>query len=220
MTLLHMPHRHQLTGRATRAGLADGLSQGAGRLRGGVRRHREAGEPTARSPYHAVMRRGLHFLMVFVLILRGLAGTAMAAGVLPPLLPSGPQHAQPHSQHGPHAGKTVAAPHAVHAAHAADVPAVVAANTGVLDGSHPGHVHTSHPANAVSVPQCGECLDIPAAHEHHSVACSACEICHSAMLDVAALAMPMLSLMDSAQPITRVQFDSAPAALAVKPPIA
>ena len=32
------------------------------------------------------MRRGLFFILMVVLVLRGLTGTAMAAGVLPPLV--------------------------------------------------------------------------------------------------------------------------------------
>ena len=43
------------------------------------------------------MRRGLYFVLMVVLVLRGLTGTAMAAGVLPPLLPASAPHAQEHS---------------------------------------------------------------------------------------------------------------------------
>lgn len=48
-------------------------------------------------PYHWDMRRGLYFVLMVVLVLRGLTGTAMAAGVLPPLLPASAPHAQEHS---------------------------------------------------------------------------------------------------------------------------
>ena len=36
------------------------------------------------------MRRGFFFLLMVVLVLRGLTGTAMAAGIVAPLLPAGP----------------------------------------------------------------------------------------------------------------------------------
>ena len=48
-------------------------------------------------PYHWDMRRGLYFVLMVVLVLRGLTGTAMAAGVLPPLLPASAPHVQEHS---------------------------------------------------------------------------------------------------------------------------
>lgn len=158
------------------------------------------------------MRHGLHFLLVVVLILRGLAGTAMAAGVLPPLLPTGAEHhAQEHSQGSVEHG----------------APATQGDNKTAASAWKPGSNepplphHPDHHAGVVhAAPECDECTAHDHAHDHHSPVCSACEICHSAMLDVAAPVMPMPSLMGSTQPVASVRFASAPAALAVKPPIA
>ena len=156
------------------------------------------------------MRRGLHFLLVVVLILRGLAGTAMAAGVLPPLMATAPQHAQEHAREH--------VQHDVHVMHGDSESAASARDSKSVEPAHP---HPGHHASVdPTAAECGECSADAHAHDHHSTVCSACEICHSAMLDVAAPVMPMPSLMGPAQPIASVQFDSAPAALAVKPPIA
>lgn len=125
------------------------------------------------------MRRGLYILMMVVLVLRGLTGTAMAAGVLPPLTP-------------------VEAPHAQHQA------------------QEPSHHHDEATTTAACDGSTAGCE----AHEHHTAACSACEICHSAMLDAPAAPTPGRLSPGLQQPLTTAQFDSAPVALAIKPPIA
>lgn len=57
-----------------------------------------------------------------------------------------------------------------------------------------------------------------AAHEH-SPACSACDICHSALLAPMALAAPLVPTSSAARPTATAAFASAQAALAIKPPI-
>lgn len=127
------------------------------------------------------MRRGLYVLMMVVLVLRGLTGTAMAAGVLPPLAPLDAQHAQ-----------------------------------------HQAQEQTHHHDEATTSAACDTSTAGCAAHEHghHTAACSACEICHSAMLDAPATPTPGRLSPGPQRPLTTAQFDSAPLALAIKPPIA
>jgi hypothetical protein len=142
------------------------------------------------------MRRGLYFVLMVVLVLRGLTGTAMAAGVLPPLLASGmaPQHqAQPHHQHH------------------SDEP-VVAAEAGAVHAI-PHDLQTMQAPCEVESSACDS-------HAHHSVTCSACEICHSAMLDTPDQSTLTPSQHGTSLPLAATQFDSASAALAIKPPIA
>lgn len=176
-----------------------------------IRQSGNAEEGTnAPQPYHLHMRRGLHFLLVVILVLRGLAGTAMAAGVLPPLMPTGPQHAQEHVRE-----------HVQHDVHVMRGDSETAASARDSKSTVPSHPHSGHHASVDPTgAECGECTADAHAHDHHSTVCSACEICHSAMLDVAAPAIPTPPLKGSTQPIASVQFASAPAALAVKPPIA
>ena len=162
------------------------------------------------------MRRSLHLLLMFVLILRGLAGTAMAAGVLPPLLPAGSQHAQAHGFHTSQVDVPEPIAH-VHAPDTVDLAADANDAKGLKEG------HAGHGARTAATSQCnGECLDSPAGpgHGHQSTACSACEICHSAMLDVVLPALPVIASVGSGSPLARVPFVSAPTALAIKPPIA
>jgi hypothetical protein len=159
------------------------------------------------------MRRSLYLILMFVLILRGLAGTAMAAGVLPPLLPMGVQHAQVKGPHAPQASAAEAALQA-HNLHAASTTA---------DGDGPDESHAGHAAGATAASPCGGgCPEGAAEHEHEHpfAACSACEICHSAMLDMAPPALPPIPAAGSHSPLAPVPFASAPTALAVKPPIA
>ena len=142
------------------------------------------------------MRRGLFFVLMVVLVLRGLTGTAMAAGILQPLAAqmatpvAAPSAAHEHAKHD-------AQDHGDHATHAAHAQADSLTTA------------TSHCADG------GDC----GAHEHGST-CSACEICHSAMLDAPMAGTPALPLSGALQPAPIARFDSAPAALAIKPPIA
>jgi hypothetical protein len=147
-------------------------------------------------PYHSPMRRGLYFVLMVVVVLRGLTGTAMAAGVLPPLLTSGmaPQQ-QSLPQHQHHHDEKVAA-----------------AEAGADHASH-------HDLQAIDALCEGESPDCDS-HAHHSATCSACEICHSAMLDTPDQSRLTPSQPGNTLPPTADRFDSAPAALAIKPPIA
>jgi len=130
------------------------------------------------------MRRSLYFVLMVVLVLRGLTGTAMAAGILPA---AGAAHHQ-----------AVAAEHG---------------------GSHHAlpkddYAHASSACDDSSATGC-------AAHEHHASTCTACEICHSAMLDAPpAPAQAPIVATGSERPATSARFESALAAPAIKPPIA
>lgn len=158
-------------------------------------------------PYHSPMRRGLYFVLMMVLVLRGLAGTAMAAGVLPQLSAYGPaeqhwgpqgQHAQPnHHDNGAHTE-----------ADAANLMGTAAAE------------HASHHGLQAATGACDDPATGCAGHDHHSGACSACEICHSAMLDAPTQTALAPSTPSSLLALFAAPFDSAPAALAIKPPIA
>ena len=55
---------------------------------------------------------------------------------------------------------------------------------------------------------------------HHAATCSACEICHSAMLDVPSVDVPGHRPAGSLRMVAAAPFDSAPPARAIKPPIA
>ena len=143
------------------------------------------------------MRRGLYFMLMVVLVLRGLTGTAMAAGVLAPLSPmAGAQH-----QHAP----------------LPDDPQAHSSMHGVYDASE--HAHSAAVSAAVAA-SCDSASTSCAEHDHHASTCSACGICHSAMLDSAALLAPAQHASGTRLPISCAQFDSAPAALVIKPPIA
>ena len=137
------------------------------------------------------MRRGFFFLLMVVLVLRGLTGTAMAAGIVAPLLPAGPtQHTgahQPmaegmghdHSRVLDHSATVVQAedlaPADAHAHH--DGPA-----------AEPAIDHTASPSAACQDHGAG--CPTHSDHDHHSASCSACEICHSAMLGLPASLTP------------------------------
>lgn len=161
------------------------------------------------------MRRGLYCVLMVLMVLRGFAGTAMAAGVLPPLQPTGVAHVQDH----PHRqAPTEAYAHThEHGIHQATKP---------LEAQSPGGDHTigqpddDPTAHSLTASSCDGSPAGCAAHEHHSAACSACEICHSAMLDAPTALTPAPLPTGPQLPLTSAQFDSALAALAIKPPIA
>ena len=194
------------------------------------------GEPTLCAPYHSRMRRGLSLLLMVVLVLRGLTGTAMAAGVLPPLQPPAAPHshiqadtarAAPHTPAEAHQAPTAA--HGAHGAHSAHgthhgspPPPESTATEPEADHDHHDHDHDhalAAPAAADAVACDGSSTGC-AAHDHHASACSACEICHSAMLDVPAALTPVHQPPGPLRALGAAPFDSAPAALAIKPPIA
>ena len=132
------------------------------------------------------MRRGLFFILMVVLVLRGLTGTAMAAGVLPPL------------------ALTHAATAHQHAADAAQ---------------HATHDDASHHSTAADLGN--HCADASAeCHPHEHATCSACEICHSAMLAAPAVSTHAARLPSAHLRHTPAPLHNAPAALLIKPPIA
>mgnify|MGYP003391808775 FL=1 len=130
------------------------------------------------------MRRGLFFVLMVVLVLRGLTGTAMAAGVLPPLALTQATH-----QHD-----DAAAQHAIH-------DDASRHSTASDLGSH------CQEASA-------EC------HPHEHATCSACEICHSAMLAAPGVSTTAARLPSAHLRHTPAPLHNAPAALLIKPPIA
>lgn len=172
------------------------------------------------------MRRGLSLLLMVVLVLRGLTGTAMAAGVLPPLQPAAAAHS-----HIP-ADAAHAAPHTPAEAH--QVPSSAPGGPGgpqppestaaEPEADHDHHDHDHDHASAapagVDMAACDGGSTGCAAHDHHASACSACEICHSAMLDVPTALTPAHQPPGPLRALSAAPFDSAPAALAIKPPIA
>lgn len=132
------------------------------------------------------MRRGLFFILMVVLVLRGLTGTAMAAGVLPPL------------------ALTQAATAHQHAADAAQ---------------HATHDDPSHHSTAADLGN--HCADASAdCHPHEHATCSACEICHSAMLAAPGVSPNVPRLPGAHLRHTPAPLHNAPAALLIKPPIA
>ena len=139
------------------------------------------------------MRRSLYFVLMVVLVLRGLTGTAMAAGILPTLPATGAAHHQALAAEEHGGGH--------HGAHA-DM---------ALPEDGPAHAAG---CDAASTTGC-------AAHEHHASTCSACEICHSAMLDAppAPAQAPVLAT-GAGLPAASARFESALPAPAIKPPIA
>ena len=152
------------------------------------------------------MRRGLSLLLMVVLVLRGLASTAMAAGVLPPAT----AHAGLHS----HAAASATALHANPAAHQQALGA-----DPVVEGAHQqGHGGGGGATAGMSASGGSDagCADAG----HHATGCSACEICHSAMLDVPAVQVPKCQAPSGLRMPFASRFDSAPPARAIKPPIA
>ena len=132
------------------------------------------------------MRRGLFFVLMVVLVLRGLTGTAMAAGVLPPLALTQAAAAHLHDD--------AAAQHAIH-------DDASRHSTASDLGSH------CQEASA-------EC------HPHEHATCSACEICHSAMLAAPGVSTTAARLPGAHLRHTPAPLHNAPAALLIKPPIA
>ncbi|CAN7421769.1 hypothetical protein LJR118_002731 [Acidovorax sp. LjRoot118] len=150
------------------------------------------------------MRRGpLFYLLMVVLVFRGLVGTAMAAGMLP--MQHGPAAIAPaavadhHGQHG-HASAT-------DAAHTAD------------HGSTHGGGHGGTDAGALACDGSAPTSTGCATHSQHAN-CTACEICHTALMEPPAMPAAPLPLAAGAAPAAATPFDSATAALAIKPPIA
>lgn len=144
------------------------------------------------------MRRILSLALVVMLVLRGLMGTAMAAGVVPPLPIQFVQTVQKAAPATPTAHASAIAGHSGYALHA------------TLGDDH----HATGPVNCHDTPtsECGP-------HEH-SPSCADCDICHSAMLAPPALPAQPLHLRGAVRSADSVPFASVQAARTIKPPIA
>jgi hypothetical protein len=148
------------------------------------------------------MRRGLFFILMVVLVLRGLTGTAMAAGLLPPLTLTAAHPEQAHSDHR-HGDAFVAAA-------AAD------------NSSHHLGTHAASPVYepSAAVAWCEGATNPCDPDEHHMSSCPACEICHSAMLTLSVPLAQAAIPVGHSRPLACAPFHSALAALTIKPPIA
>ena len=126
----------------------------------------------------------MFFVLMVVLVLRGLTGTAMAAGVLPPLALTQATAAHQHE---------------------------AAKHTTQGDPSQHG---TAADPGTPSPDASAEC------HPHEHATCSACEICHSAMLAAPGVSTTAARLPSAHLRHTPAPLHNAPAALLIKPPIA
>ncbi len=152
------------------------------------------------------MRRGMFLFLIVLMALRGLAGNAMAAGMLPAA--GAAMHAA-HASAGPPAGTPPA-----HGVHAEAPPSDAAALP-------PCHGEAAAPSSAAAEAPHGGTGDASShtGHHAHDGGCSACGICHSAML-TPALADPTRTALPRAPlPLAERRFASALAAQAIKPPI-
>lgn len=164
------------------------------------------------------MHRALSLLLITFLVLRGLVGTAMAAGMLPPVALAHSQvvAAQTGAQMGEEAAH--AGPHA-EAAHpsghhgAMDHTAAQAAH---CDDSEEGdgHDHTHCASATASTPApTSTCAD------GHGSTCTVCEICHATMVLPAAPSAAQGPAPTAAIARAVRTPANAPVALAHKPPI-
>lgn len=160
------------------------------------------------------MLRGFHFLMMLVLVLRGLSGTAMAAGMVPPSKPCAALAAQGTAQvagqahqaaghgHAPQPldeGMPHAAAHALgHGGQAAKAPCHGA--------DHAGCAHADPERMTFGQAQ-GDST------------CCACDICHSAMLALPIVLADAPARKGASLPDASARFLSAIATLAFEPPI-
>lgn len=145
------------------------------------------------------MRRGLSFVLVMLLVLRGLLGDAMAMGTAPVLAPTEPAHHQASADTGS-------------ALNARMDPQT--SPDGCVHADHPGHkVQVATTCTAFKTSAGSDC-----SHEHGPT-CSTCNICHSALF-TPDLPVPPQALASAAlRPLGGERFVSAPAALLIKPPI-
>ena len=167
----------------------------------GKKGHRATKEPFRGGVYHLPMRRILSLALVVMLVLRGLMGTAMAAGVVPPLPIQSVQTVQKAAPATPTAHASAIAGHPGHPGHA-------------LHATPGDDHHAAAPVNCHDTPtsECGP-------HEH-SPSCADCDICHSAMLAPPALPAQPLHLRGAVRSADSVPFASVQAARTIKPPIA
>jgi hypothetical protein len=153
------------------------------------------------------MRRSFYLLLMLVLVLRGLTGTAMAAGMAAPGMPGAAVHSMGTAQHadGHSSGQVQAHAHSHQHSNPSDTA-----------------VHAQAPCHAADTAGCTHTGPMHLGGGHHSgeSTCSACEICHSAMLALPVMQSSIPARMGTSLPDTTALFHSAPAALAFEPPIA
>ena len=143
------------------------------------------------------MRRGLSFLLVLLLVLRGLLGDAMAMGKAPMLAPATTAH---------HHRLASTPLDGLHLAMGQD--------------AHGEHGQHGAPM-AASAKACSPDPASPGCHHSHEgmASCSACGICHSALSQPHLPALPQAQAPATLRPLGTTRFASAPAALLIKPPI-
>ncbi|MBV7540979.1 hypothetical protein [Acidovorax sp. sic0104] len=176
------------------------------------------------------MRRGFYFVLMMVLVLRGLMGSAMATGMaMPAPLQPGHEaavHSHTASGHGLAPANAMRSASGAAPAEQEFSPAIVDVPASSHDhdhGSDHDHDHGQALQDGTHVMACHGASDSTGAcggHSHHTGACSACGICHSAMLEAPGVVTPAPHPQRTALPRAFSQFDSAPAARAIKPPIA
>lgn len=153
---------------------------------------------------------------MLLLVLRGLVGTAMAAEMVPALPAVGPAQQAQLVQQPLHLSHTS---HTSHTSHASVGSATVETVGVVVTAEHVMHAQNggdeSHaPCSDPSASPCDG-----SAHTH-GLLCSACEICHSAVLLPLLLnTLPHPGAVE-VRPVAMAPFASAAAARAIKPPIA
>ena len=138
------------------------------------------------------MRRGLSFILVLLLVLRGLLGDAMAMGTAPVVAPTASVH---------------------HPAPTASEHSTASQGMPSHGENHAGTTGHNPVATATCSAQASDC-----GHEHGPT-CSACGVCHSALFTPDLLAQPLLPQPSALRPLGGTRFASASAALAIKPPI-
>jgi len=146
--------------------------------------------------YHSPMRRAMFVCLIFVVLLRGMLGTAMAMGNATSALGATPHHcitAAPTSAIPTHDDHD-------HSAHS--------------DSSHAQHIASAdcHSAEA-NQPPCNSGMHV------HGASCAACDICHSAMLAPATVSGAMQLAPTQAPPGHSAIFASVLPAQLSKPPI-
>lgn len=162
------------------------------------------------------MHRFFHLLLMLLLVLRGLVGTAMAAEMVPALPAVGPAQQAQSLQQPLHLSHTS---HTSHTSQASVGSATVETVGVVVTAEHVMHAQNggdeSHaPCSDPSASPCDG-----SAHTHGPL-CSACEICHSAVLLPLLLnTLPHPGAVE-VRPVAMAPFASAAAARAIKPPIA
>lgn len=155
------------------------------------------------APVIDAMRRISFLALMVLLVLRGLLGTAMAAGMVPALPAGGAVLQATVAQHW-HAS------HSLGDSHAESLEFAAHAEHSMGTQNMDTHAPCSDPASS----PCG------ASPHTHSPLCPACEICHSALQVPSPLSTPLRCAASEVRPGATAPFASVQPALAIKPPIA